>query len=78
MAQHNGSLGLKIKAIRESRGLTQAQLARMVQTDTSLICKIEKGCTASSLQTLRKIAAALDVKVSELIDEAEATGTEGM
>ncbi|MFZ5898000.1 MAG: helix-turn-helix transcriptional regulator [Bacillota bacterium] len=71
-------LGCRIRATRERIGLTQLMLARKVGVDRSHISKIEAGETAGSVQLITRIAAVLGVKVSELIDEAEATGTEGM
>jgi transcriptional regulator with XRE-family HTH domain len=61
-------LGEKIKSLRENKGLTQSQLAEMVEVDDSLICKIEKGHTPGSLSTLQKLAKALGVTVSKLLD----------
>lgn len=61
-------LGEQIKFLRKKNRLTQAQLAEMVEVDDSLICKIEKGQTATSLGTLQGIANALHVGITALLE----------
>ena len=36
-------IGQALKRARESKGLTQKQLAEMLYVDTSLVCRWEKG-----------------------------------
>lgn len=66
-------LGLNIRLLRERKGLSQVQLAKMVNIDNSTICKIEKGETESSIPTLRKIAVALGVTLTDLLKEESDT-----
>lgn len=54
-----------IRELREARGLTQAQLARRARTSQSAISRLEDAdYDALKLETLRKVAAALDVPLT--------------
>jgi transcriptional regulator with XRE-family HTH domain len=59
-------LGLQIKRIRESKNLTQEDLADKVGVHLSYIGNIEIGAKRPSLGTLFIIAEELGVKVSDL------------
>jgi transcriptional regulator with XRE-family HTH domain len=59
-------LGLQIKRIRESKNLTQEELADKVGVHLSYIGNIEIGAKRPSLETLFIIAEELGVKVSDL------------
>ncbi|ADY56307.1 helix-turn-helix domain protein [Syntrophobotulus glycolicus DSM 8271] len=61
--------GIQIKALRKSLNMTQKQLAELVKLDESMINKIENGHSVGSVQTLSKIAAALKVSITELLDD---------
>lgn len=63
-------LGEKIKALRKARGMTQAQLAGDRFT-RNMLCEIEKGKAAPSLDTLSAIAEGLSVPAAFLLDEEE-------
>lgn len=59
--------GDKIRKIRLERGLTQKQLGELCGIADSNIRKYELGTQNPKLQTLRKIAEALNVTLSELV-----------
>jgi transcriptional regulator with XRE-family HTH domain len=59
-------LGLQIKTIRESKNLTQQNLADKVGVHLSYIGNIEIGAKQPSLETLFRIAEVLEVKVNDL------------
>jgi transcriptional regulator with XRE-family HTH domain len=63
------SLGKKIEDLRRRRGLTTRALAAGVQVTSSLISQIEHGKTSPSLDTLRRIAKALEVPLIYLLLE---------
>ncbi len=63
-------LGEKIKALRRERGMTQAKLAGDRIT-RNMLCAIEKGKAAPSLDTLYYLASELSVPVAYLLDEGE-------
>ncbi len=60
--------GNNLKKIRQSRGLTQAQLAIDCSFDVSVISRIERGIVNTSLSNLYTIATALNIQVSELFN----------
>lgn len=62
-------LGDKIKKIRISKGYAQKYLAQIVGLDSSTLCKIELNKAKPSLTTLEKLATALGVRVSDLLEE---------
>ena len=62
------TLGKKIKALRVKLKLSQDKLARKADIPFSTLVKIEAGYTPSpSIDTVVKIAKALNVKVDDLI-----------
>ncbi|MFZ5755132.1 MAG: helix-turn-helix domain-containing protein [Bacillota bacterium] len=58
------NLGERIRRLRESHGLTQAQLGDAVGVSLSLIAQIETGRVKPSLLTLQKIARRLGISTS--------------
>ena len=58
----------RVKVYREMRGLTQAALAAKVGSKTAYISQIETGVRDGGKATLRKIAAALELPMSVLVD----------
>ncbi len=60
-------IGRRIREIRKSKNLTQAQLAEMSQVEPSNISHIERAATKLSLPTLVRIANALAVSLDELV-----------
>lgn len=60
-------LGLRIKEMRQSRGLTQDNLAEMVSCNTSHISNIENNHTKVSLNVLLAIANALNTSIDYLL-----------
>ena len=61
----NGNL----RQIRENRVLSRQELARRSDVDESTIYRAERGQTKLRPSTVRKLAKALDVPPSELINE---------
>ena len=57
-------LAFEIRALREARGLSQRDLAEMVGTTQSAIARLEGGHVSPSLNTLDRIADALNVELS--------------
>ncbi|BAK44950.1 helix-turn-helix domain-containing protein [Eggerthella sp. YY7918] len=60
-------LGQKIRELRLAKGLSQVDLGLMIGSSKSQIWALENGHTNPKLDTLCKIADALDVRVSDLI-----------
>lgn len=61
------NIGMNIKAKREEAGLQQAELAAKVGVTQSMICQIERGTKACSMQLGAEIAAALGCKIGDLL-----------
>lgn len=58
-------LSVILKKIRESRNITQLELARMANIGTGTIGDIESGKNKARISTLEKIAKALDLSSKE-------------
>ena len=56
-----------VRVWREHRGLTQAQLAERAGVTQGAVAQIESGKRRGSVDLLRKLAAALEVDVDDLI-----------
>jgi len=57
-----------LRNLREGKGLSQEKLARLANVANNTIIKIEAGKNQNpTLNTLKKIAKALEVSVDELI-----------
>ena len=61
-------MGLRIKKIRESKDISQSELARLSDKDRQNIYRLEKGKTNPSIYFIYEIANALKVDISELIN----------
>jgi DNA-binding XRE family transcriptional regulator len=63
-ARANEEIARKIQALRAAAGLTQAQLAKLIDTTASVICRLEDSdYEGHSLGMLRRIGAALNQRV---------------
>ena len=63
-ARANEEIARKIHELRTATGLTQTQLARLIGTTASVICRLEDAdYEGHSLAMLRRIAAALNQRV---------------
>jgi len=72
-ARINDDIARKIYAARTAAGLTQRQLAKLVGTTASVICRLEDAdYEGHSLAMLNRIAAVLKKRVKiELVDAAK-------
>ena len=63
-AEANDTVARKIYALRKRAGLTQKQLAKLVGTTTSVVCRLEDAdYQGHSLAMLRRVASALNKRV---------------
>lgn len=58
---------LNLRTIRESRGLSQAELARRIDADKSMISRLESGRTRLASHHIRRLTAALDCRPDDLV-----------
>lgn len=68
--QDFANLGLRIKAIRKKRGLTQAKLAETVECSTPYISYIERGHKSMSLEMFVLVANAINASADELLRDS--------
>ncbi|MCR4329642.1 MAG: helix-turn-helix domain-containing protein [Candidatus Roizmanbacteria bacterium] len=57
-----------VRLIRRQKGMSQIQLALLCDLDRTYISQIENGSANPSLNSLRRLANALDVSLYELLD----------
>jgi len=65
---NNPKLQMNIRKLREKKGLSQEKLARLADVANNTIIKIESGENQNpTLETLQKIAKALDITIDNLV-----------
>lgn len=64
-----GSLGPKIRELRQQKGLSLQQLAERSDVSAAAIHKLERGGMVPTIATLMKLATALNRPVSYFVDE---------
>jgi transcriptional regulator with XRE-family HTH domain len=62
------TLGERVRALRQERGLQQRQVAEKAELTPSMVSQIESGRLTPSLNTLRRVADALGVALAVLFD----------
>lgn len=65
-------LGSRVRELRRSRGMTLVQLADETGLSHPFLSQVERGLANVSLQSLRRIAVALETSPVELVAAAEA------
>jgi len=69
-------LGPRLKALRKARGLTQLQLADLMQKSVETISNFERGKTIPSLLTLDRLGERLHVPIRDFFEKTDAVQTE--
>ena len=64
-------IGDRIKAIRKEKGITQTDLAIKAEMSRTYLADLEGNRYAPSLNILQAISKALDVKLSDIIEEKD-------
>ena len=67
----NNELGIRIRTIREQKQLRQADVAEVLQITASAYGHYEQGKREPDFQTLKKIAALFEVRLSYLLGETD-------
>jgi transcriptional regulator with XRE-family HTH domain len=65
------TFGKKITALRKEKKISQGELAKLINTSTSVIGRYERDEMTPSIEAARKIAKILDTTVGYLLDETE-------
>ncbi|MED4971387.1 helix-turn-helix domain-containing protein [Parageobacillus toebii] len=60
---------IKIKQLRQIKGMSQMELSAAASVSQSLISDIENGRVSPTLRVLHKLADALGVPINELLKE---------
>lgn len=63
--------GVTVRRLRQARGWSQERLAERAELDRSYMGEIERALVTPSLATAAKLAAALELPLSQLIERAE-------
>lgn len=69
LEEHRREIGQRLAALRESRGLTQDELAHQAGVSEKTVSRLENGRNDPELDTLRKFAKALKVELRDLQGE---------
>lgn len=64
----NKIFGKNLKSLRESKNLTQEELAELIGVEYQTISRIETGLYFTSYDNLQKIAQVLDITISDLFN----------
>lgn len=70
----NVNFGLALKTLRSRAGLTQEQLAHLLETDATNVSRMERNLQAPAFRMLLRLPDALHTPLSELFREAEQNG----
>ena len=68
ISQLQQKIGQRIRTLRESKGITQQDLAAACNFEKTNMSRIEAGRTNPTISTLYKISQALEITISELVD----------
>ena len=68
MQDESAKLGLNLKRIRTKKGISQGDIARTLEVSRGFISTIENGKTNPTLSTIVKLAKALRISVTELLE----------
>lgn len=63
----NGAVGARVKALREAMDLSLRDLAERSGVSAPMLSQVERGETSPTLQVAQKIAAGLDLRLSQLL-----------
>lgn len=70
--------GERVRTLRKERGLTLVDLATRAKLSYSYLSEIERGSKHPSLETLNKLASALDLSRGELVEVSDDEGPLGV
>jgi transcriptional regulator with XRE-family HTH domain len=67
LSEANGSVGPRIKALREAMDLSLRDLSERSGVSAPMLSQVERGDTSPTLQVASKIAAGLELRLSQLL-----------
>lgn len=73
-ATHNGSLGLRVRSLREAMDLSLRDLAERSGVSAPMLSQVERGETSPTIALAERIAAGLELTLSQLLRLDEGDG----
>lgn len=64
----NEKIGIKVRLLRTKLRISQEKLAELANINKNSVGAIERGESKPTIDTLEKIAKALDIELKELVD----------
>ena len=71
-------IGQRIRNYRTQKGLSQEKLAELAGCHPTYIGQLERGEKNATLESVEKIASAMDISLSELFDKLGKSGGDNM
>src|SRR5256885_1426263 len=71
-------IGRRVRAIRNARGISQADLAKILGTHQTGVSQVEVGRRGLTLQQVAKLAKVLHVSVDEILGQAREDAGEAL
>ncbi|WP_055667907.1 helix-turn-helix domain-containing protein [Desnuesiella massiliensis] len=68
MSQISKLIGEQIRTFRQSRGLSQEQLALRANLNTTFLGQVERGIKKPTIDTIEKIVIALDISFEDIFN----------
>lgn len=68
----------RLRELRRSRGMTQADLARQAKVTLSYVGKLEAGLSAPGIDLVERLASALGVSFAEMVPQTEPPDSEAV
>lgn len=66
------AIGLRVRKLRKSKGMSQEEFALEANLDRTYISDVERGARNISVKNLHKIARTLGISLSELLQDVDA------
>lgn len=66
-------IGVRVKTARQSKGLTQEQLAESIGKSVETVSNIERGAMLTGIETLQRIAQTLQVPIISFFEGSDDT-----
>jgi transcriptional regulator with XRE-family HTH domain len=74
-AKAQGTIGPRLRHIRQGKGMTMDELATAASIDKGFLSRLERGTKQPSIDTVLRLSAALEVPVGQLFGEQTAQDT---
>ena len=74
MENLTAQIGMRIRAARKSKGITQGELGKKTNLDQAYISRLENGTAEGSPAQILAIARSIGVSVAQIYDEKDMAG----